>query len=87
MGPLSWLLLATAISALIFRLLNVRHGRKNLPPGPRPWPLIGNLNLIGPLPHQSLHALSQTYGKLMHLKFGSCPVVVASSPEMARQFV
>ncbi|KAI3768528.1 hypothetical protein L2E82_19280 [Cichorium intybus] len=83
-----WILLATAVSLLIFILLNYPQGtKKNLPPGPRPWPLIGNLNLIGPLPHQSLHNLSQTYGKLMYLKFGSFPVVIASSPEMARLFL
>ncbi|KAK8553373.1 hypothetical protein V6N13_062181 [Hibiscus sabdariffa] len=23
--------------------------------GPKPWPIIGNLNLLGTLPHQSLH--------------------------------
>ncbi|KAI3500693.1 hypothetical protein L1887_36517 [Cichorium endivia] len=83
-----WIILAIAISLLIFKLLNYPHGTKrNLPPGPRPWPLIGNLNLFGPLPHQSLHNLSQTYGKLMYLKFGSFPVVIASSPEMARLFL
>ncbi|RXH74807.1 hypothetical protein DVH24_029528 [Malus domestica] len=58
-----------------------------LPPGPKPWPVIGNLNLIGPLPHQSLHKLSQTYGPIMKLMFGSYPVVIASSAEMARQFL
>ncbi|KAI3742134.1 hypothetical protein L1987_59814 [Smallanthus sonchifolius] len=88
MESLSWVLLATAISLLImFKLLNYPHGRKTHPPGPRPWPLIGNLNIIGPLPHQSLHKLAQTYGKLMYLKFGSTPVVIASSPEMAKQFL
>ncbi|KAK1420650.1 hypothetical protein QVD17_22418 [Tagetes erecta] len=88
MAFLSWVLLATVIFLLIFRSqINNRHSRKTLPPGPRPWPLIGNLNLIGPLPHQSLHKLSLTYGKLMYLKFGSTPVVVASSPDMAKQFL
>ncbi|MBA0810459.1 hypothetical protein Gohar_002453, partial [Gossypium harknessii] len=57
------------------------------PPGPKPWPIIGNLNLIGSLPHQSLHKLSQRYGPLMRLKFGSYPVVVASSAEMAKEFL
>ncbi|KAF5482096.1 hypothetical protein F2P56_002690 [Juglans regia] len=57
------------------------------PPGPKPWPIIGNLNLIGPLPHQSLYRLSQEYGPIMQLKFGSFPVVVASSPTMAKEFL
>lgn len=61
--------------------------RRSLPPGPNPWPIIGNLNLIGPLPHQSLKRLSQQYGHLMHLKFGSRPVVIVSSAEMAKQFL
>ncbi|KAK4383517.1 cytochrome [Sesamum angolense] len=59
----------------------------NLPPGPKPWPIIGNLNLVGSIPHQSLHFLSQKYGELMQLKFGTLPVVVASSPEMPKQFL
>ena len=63
------------------------HKRKPPPPGPKPWPIIGNLNLIGPLPHQSLHKLSQKYGPIMQLKFGSFPVVVASSAEVAKQFL
>lgn len=87
MESLTWLLIPTTITLLILILLKYPHERKNLPPGPRPWPIIGNFNLIGSLPHQSLHKLSQTYGKLMYLKFGSRAVVVASSPEMARQFL
>ncbi|KAH6773368.1 hypothetical protein C2S52_003750 [Perilla frutescens var. hirtella] len=59
----------------------------NSPPGPKPWPVIGNLNLIGSLPHQSLHHLSQKYGPIMELKFGSFPVVVGSSVEMAKIFL
>ncbi|KAI9102911.1 hypothetical protein K1719_023350 [Acacia pycnantha] len=66
---------------------HLRGRRYRLPPGPRAWPIIGNLNLIGPLPHQSIHALSQKYGPIMHVWFGSNPVVVGSSVELARDFL
>ncbi|KAF8720966.1 hypothetical protein HU200_023373 [Digitaria exilis] len=56
----------------------------NLPPGPRPWPVIGNLNLIGALPHRSVHELSKRYGPLMSLRFGSVPVLIGSSVDAAR---
>ncbi|KAG0551022.1 hypothetical protein BDA96_01G388100 [Sorghum bicolor] len=60
---------------------------RRLPPGPRPWPIIGNLNLIGALPHRSIHALSARYGPFMSLRFGSVPVVVGSSVDAARFFL
>ncbi|CAN6167099.1 unnamed protein product [Urochloa humidicola] len=56
----------------------------NLPPGPKPWPIIGNMNLMGELPHRSIHELSKRHGPLMQLWFGSLPVVIAASAEMAR---
>uniref|UniRef100_A0A0D9WQK5 Uncharacterized protein n=1 Tax=Leersia perrieri TaxID=77586 RepID=A0A0D9WQK5_9ORYZ len=59
----------------------------NLPPGPKPWPIIGNLNLVGTLPHRSIHDLSKRYGPIMSLRFGSFPVVVGSSVEMAKFFL
>uniref|UniRef100_A0A0E0M1R4 Flavonoid 3'-monooxygenase n=1 Tax=Oryza punctata TaxID=4537 RepID=A0A0E0M1R4_ORYPU len=72
-------------------LLKVVLGRSrrvyNLPPGPKPWPVIGNLNLVGTLPHRSIHELSRRYGPIMSLKFGSFPVVVGSSVEMAKFFL
>ncbi|GLT56028.1 hypothetical protein SLA2020_291010 [Shorea laevis] len=73
--------------ALILLSLRLRRRKLNPAPGPKPWPIIGNLNLIGPLPHRSLHALSQKYGPLMQLRFGSFPVVVGSSVEMAKVFL
>ncbi|XP_049369144.1 trimethyltridecatetraene synthase-like [Solanum verrucosum] len=77
----SWLL------ALAFVLKIFNHPKRKLPPGPKPWPIIGNLNLLGSLPHVSFHHLSQKYGDLMLLKFGSKPVLVASSPEMAKEIL
>nr|XP_043627005.1 trimethyltridecatetraene synthase-like [Erigeron canadensis] len=61
-----------------------RPNNLNTSPGPKPWPIIGNLNLIGTLPHRSIHDLSKIYGEIMQLKFGSYHVIVASSAEMAK---
>ncbi|KAL0326411.1 UNVERIFIED_CONTAM: Trimethyltridecatetraene synthase [Sesamum radiatum] len=87
----SWALLAllhlAAALAFLSKIILRRHRKRNFPPGPKPWPVIGNLNLVGSIPHQSLHFLSQKYGDIMQLKFGKFPVVVASSPEMAKQFL
>jgi len=77
--------LATAL--LLVTVLRRRRGatrKYNLPPGPRPWPVIGNLHLIGSLPHRSLYGLAARHGPLMSLRFGSVPVVVASSVDAAR---
>ncbi|KAE9584753.1 hypothetical protein Lal_00041656 [Lupinus albus] len=74
--------LATFAVLLLF-CRRLRHRKYNLPPGPKPWPIIGNLNLIGPLPHKSIHSLSLKYGPIFHIWFGSNPVVVGSSIEMA----
>ncbi|KAF8732041.1 hypothetical protein HU200_015997 [Digitaria exilis] len=70
---------------LLWRWSNNDPRRKyNLPPGPRPWPVIGNLNLIGHLPHRSFHELSKLHGPLMSLRLGSQPTIVGSSVDAAR---
>nr|GMD30407.1 cytochrome P450 71A1-like [Ipomoea batatas] len=88
-GP-TWLAYALACLSTIALILLAKHLRRrklNLPPGPKPWPIIGNLNLIGTLPHRSIHDLSLKYGPIMQLRFGSFPVVVGSSVEMAKIFL
>jgi hypothetical protein len=88
-SPASFLAVVLAgVLLLVAILRQSRSTRKyNLPPGPRPWPVIGNLNLIGSLPHHSIHELSERYGPLMSLRFGSSPVVVGSSVGAARFFL
>ena len=88
METLSHFFLAT--SCLLFVAIVIKillKPRFKLPPGPKSWPVIGNLHLISNLPHQSVHKLSLKYGPIMQLKFGSVPVVIASSNEMAKSFL
>jgi len=80
--------LAMVLAAALFLKLRATSRRSyHLPPGPKPWPVIGNFNLIGALPHRSIHELSRKYGPLMHLRFGSFPVIIGSSVEMAKFFL
>ncbi|TVU09716.1 hypothetical protein EJB05_43209, partial [Eragrostis curvula] len=81
--------LGVVLATVLFLKAVLRRSRRayNLPPGPKPWPIIGNLDLVGTLPHRSIHALSKKYGPLMQLQFGSFPVVVGSSVEMAKFFL
>ncbi|KAK4390547.1 cytochrome [Sesamum angolense] len=73
-----------------FHLLNSNSRRRRsakLPPGPYPFPIIGNILHFGPNPHQTVTKLSKIYGPLMHLRLGSIDTIVASSPEMAKEIL
>ncbi|CAN8254664.1 unnamed protein product [Cochlearia groenlandica] len=67
-------------------LINTKRRRTRLPPGPTPWPVIGNMfNLTGSPPHHSLTKLSRRHGPIMTLRLGLMLTVVISSSEMARE--
>ena len=58
-----------------------------LPPGPTPYPIIGNLIqlLSSTEPYKSLANLSQKYGPIMTVKLGINTTIVISSPEIAKE--
>ncbi|KAF3677704.1 Cytochrome [Capsicum annuum] len=61
--------------------------KKKLPPGPKGLPIIGNLHMIGKNVHQDLHKIAKRYGPIMSMRFGVVPIIVASSPHAAEQFL
>ncbi|KAJ8899645.1 hypothetical protein K2173_018619 [Erythroxylum novogranatense] len=65
-----------------------RHRRmeeqRQLPPGPRSWPVVGNIFQLGLSPHESFTKLARVHGPIMTLWLGSMCTVVISSNEVAR---
>lgn len=66
-------LLAILVLVALYANLQASQQRKKLPPGPRGWPVVGNLphlTKFGP-PHRSLTTLAAKYGGLMYLRLGT----------------
>ncbi|KAG7958136.1 hypothetical protein I3843_10G004300 [Carya illinoinensis] len=70
------------MTKLRLRRLEDRQGK--LPPGPRWWPVVGNIFQLGWAPHESFVKLARKHGPIMTLWLGSMSTVVISSSEVAR---
>ncbi|KAJ4848519.1 hypothetical protein Tsubulata_014448, partial [Turnera subulata] len=77
--------------ALLFCILHLiiktrlLRPKKNLPPRPFALPILGHLHLLKKPLHQTLQTLSAKYGPVLFLRFGTCPVLVVSSPDAMEQ--
>ncbi|KAK6918486.1 Cytochrome P450 [Dillenia turbinata] len=69
----------------VLKLGPQKSGSGQLPPGPRPYPLIGNILELGARPHESLANLAKTYGPLMSLKLGTVTTIIVSSSRAAKE--
>lgn len=57
------------------------------PPGPVPWPILGNLALLGQydVPFEGFSALSKIYGDVYSLTLGTTRCVVVSNLEVIKE--
>jgi cytochrome P450 family 307 subfamily A len=78
-------LIAVAVVLLGLLVAVVRGDSKTLegkrPPGPKPWPIIGSLHLLGQCesPFIALTDLGKMYGEIFSITLGTTPCVVVSS--------
>ncbi|XP_020208853.1 cytochrome P450 81E8 [Cajanus cajan] len=77
--------LACMVLLLSLKFLIQTRRYKNLPPGPPSIPFIGNLHQLPKPFHRTFHAMSQKYGHVFSLRFGSRLVVVVSSHQAAQE--
>uniref|UniRef100_A0A2P2JFW0 p-coumarate 3-hydroxylase n=1 Tax=Rhizophora mucronata TaxID=61149 RepID=A0A2P2JFW0_RHIMU len=59
--------------------------RFRLPPGPRPWPIVGNLYDIKPVKFRCYAEWAQAYGPIISVWFGSTLNVIVSSSDLAKE--
>ncbi|XP_057498251.1 iridoid oxidase [Actinidia eriantha] len=83
------LVLGLLIWAVWAMITEGRHRRseelRQLPPGPKGWPVVGNIFQLGWTPHESFARLARKHGPIMTLWLGSMSTVVVSSSEVARE--
>ncbi|XP_024165920.1 cytochrome P450 81Q32-like [Rosa chinensis] len=73
---------------IIFLFLKgyLQKNKKRLPPSPAlSLPIIGHLYLFKKPLHRTLAKLSDKYGPIVYIKFGSRPVILVSSPSAAEE--
>lgn len=83
-------MLAEVVVLLIFLaavyVVSTIWENRNLPPGPFPLPVLGNLLSIGHRrPYEDLANMAETYGKLFRIHMGSRKVIVINSYDIARE--
>ncbi|KAK1380565.1 Cytochrome P450, family 76, subfamily C, polypeptide 7 [Heracleum sosnowskyi] len=75
-----------SLMSLIWHLRQkTSYRRSKLPPGPRGWPVVGNIFDLGALPHRGLAALKQKYGPVVWLNLGPVKTLVILSAGAAEE--
>ncbi|OCT68777.1 cytochrome P450 1B1-like [Xenopus laevis] len=61
------------------------HGQKRSPPGPFPWPVVGNAMQLGQLPHLTFCKMAQKYGNVFQIRLGNQDIVVLNGDSTIRE--
>ncbi|XP_031202898.1 cytochrome P450 2K6-like [Mastomys coucha] len=79
-----------ALLGLLILILNIKvfmanSSKHQSPPGPKPWPVIGNLHILNlKRPYQTMLELSKKYGPIYSIQMGPRKVVVLSGYETVK---
>ncbi|KAL8173104.1 UNVERIFIED_CONTAM: hypothetical protein K2H54_040111 [Gekko kuhli] len=87
MDPVS-LLFVCVLTILLFLKTGSfwKTGGRDLPPGPRPWPLIGSLHLLDlKRPYRTMFQLSKRYGPVYSLQLGIQKTVILTGYETVKE--
>lgn len=82
------LLLLSVLAAVHLGQWLLRQWRRkpwSAPPGPFPWPLIGNAASVGQASHLYFARLARRYGDVFQIRLGTCPVVVLNGESAIHQ--
>ncbi|KAJ9139918.1 hypothetical protein P3X46_030610 [Hevea brasiliensis] len=83
-----FLLLLVPFIFIILKLLSSSSSKRQpLPPGPKAWPIVGNLLHIGKMPHISMANHAKAHGPLISLRLGTRVLIVGSSPMAATEIL
>ncbi|MED6177308.1 hypothetical protein PIB30_097033, partial [Stylosanthes scabra] len=83
MAFLTMIILLSLVALLLYKLYF--RLRFKLPPGPRPWPVVGNLYDIKPVRFRCFAEWAQSYGPIFSVWFGSTLNVIVSNSELAKE--
>ncbi|MED6223704.1 hypothetical protein PIB30_076680 [Stylosanthes scabra] len=83
MAFLTMIILLSVVALLLYKLYF--RLRFKLPPGPRPWPVVGNLYDIKPVRFRCFAEWAQSYGPIISVWFGSTLNVIVSNSELAKE--
>ncbi|CAH9095362.1 unnamed protein product, partial [Cuscuta europaea] len=76
------------VCKLVVEVLVVKsNNAKRLPPGPRRWPIVGNLLQLGQLPHRDLASFCDKYGPLVYLRLGCVDAITTNDPDTIREIL
>ncbi|KAJ7516374.1 hypothetical protein O6H91_22G055800 [Diphasiastrum complanatum] len=89
-SPGTWIAFISVYVFIIFLFRKFYNTNKSsslpLPPGPRPWPIVGSMFQIGKPPHQYFTQLAKKYGSsIVHVRLGYSPWIVVHTPELAME--
>lgn len=81
----SWIAVLSILFVSVKFILSSKSSKGRLPPSPPSRPIIGHLHLFKKPLHRTLSDVSSIHGPVLYLLFGSRPVLLVSSPDIANE--